>query len=865
MMIHKKILNALLLIVLVGGGVMFALPPVTYSQGDTPSVEGLDILFLVDQSGSMGGEAFGASPIDVPAPNDPLNLRFEAIQFALSTLVDYKTNLIPTVQLRMAVINFGDSPQLTLDWTEIHNEAEWGATRDTILETLSVDRFGNTNLGNTDFVEAFEAVDDTFDLLPNDGHQRVIIVLTDGQPCVPDQFTCGQAEAEQAEMDELILFNSRSFPSDQYAIYVMAIDDNGDLWSTRQQDWQAITGIEERATRVATSAEVSQRFSEILRELISTTTSTSNPEATLLRCDPTRDEYIDILPFTKSIHIDLFKNEASPSQMVVRQPDGSIVDNAFPTVTVTNANGAIEEWDISSPVPGKWAFRPCSEEDELRAELEIINTQVMASMPNITFSRFENAIFSFTVVDENNRPLPSYPAPYTLDIQLSALFPDGTVQPLTATDIGNREYESSLLLDQSGIYTIQLRIETVAPDGSSYIIYETDRLGTISTEDIQVTVTALPSGEYKAGETAPIVIQVQDINNTAIDVDALELRVQLLGTDTQAIELVHTDTGLYTGLVTFIEAGYFTIAVEARYSLEATWKTLDSNTINVIASRLIQLVFVTPPTDLELERSTGLPFFFETPNKLEIELKTINADDQTSFDFLRFSQNPDHSLQLIIKDGNGDNVNVTLHSDNNQPGVYQAIIHELKTTGDWTITASISGELNDVYVIDPSHNTVSRKVTVLHNPLQLPFMVGLGLLGIIALGGSGYFVMAQVKRRQYPCVGDLQIVQIEDRNGRLRESIVFDMNLTAKHSNRIVLGRRQLRSLPPSCKVTKIVIACSDSNMSARKQISVSIYSRRKTVTSNKLLSPSSSYRICAMTEGHLEIRKDPRHQRGLF
>jgi len=50
------------------------------AQEHPPAYSGVDILFLVDQSGSMSGEAFGEPEREA---TDPLNLRFDAAQYAL--------------------------------------------------------------------------------------------------------------------------------------------------------------------------------------------------------------------------------------------------------------------------------------------------------------------------------------------------------------------------------------------------------------------------------------------------------------------------------------------------------------------------------------------------------------------------------------------------------------------------------------------------------------------------------------------------------------------------------------------------------------------------------------------------------------
>ncbi|MEM6284561.1 MAG: VWA domain-containing protein, partial [Chloroflexota bacterium] len=71
------------------------------ATAQTNTYQGIDLLFLVDQSGSMGGVESGA------AATDPLALRFEAVQYALTTLSEYRRVVPSDTTLRMAVVNFG--------------------------------------------------------------------------------------------------------------------------------------------------------------------------------------------------------------------------------------------------------------------------------------------------------------------------------------------------------------------------------------------------------------------------------------------------------------------------------------------------------------------------------------------------------------------------------------------------------------------------------------------------------------------------------------------------------------------------------------------------------------------------------------
>ena len=115
-------------------------------QAQTATFAGLDVIFLVDQSGSMGGTAFGCNEVACRNPTDPLGLRFQAVQYATDTLGEYRVGIAPNVPMRLAVVSFGDSAKVTLDWTQIASPvADWDTQRTQLLNQLSEAVFRGDN------------------------------------------------------------------------------------------------------------------------------------------------------------------------------------------------------------------------------------------------------------------------------------------------------------------------------------------------------------------------------------------------------------------------------------------------------------------------------------------------------------------------------------------------------------------------------------------------------------------------------------------------------------------------------------------------------------------------------------------------
>lgn len=141
---------------------------------------GMDIIFLIDQSSSMGGEGKRAEAI--PHSNDPLQLRIEASNFVVNWLVNNKLGLCKDVIHQIAILSFGeevvqDLPPSIIDPGDF-SQAE-------VLQSELASKIVPHNLGTTDHALAFESAAELFDDFSSIGggpRKRVIVMLTDGQP-----------------------------------------------------------------------------------------------------------------------------------------------------------------------------------------------------------------------------------------------------------------------------------------------------------------------------------------------------------------------------------------------------------------------------------------------------------------------------------------------------------------------------------------------------------------------------------------------------------------------------------------------------------------------------------------------------------
>lgn len=137
-------------------------PPQQGMPGD--SCDALDIIFLVDQSDSM-------------VDSDPNNQREYAIEAMIDHLAFLKLNRCQEVQHRIAVISFSREAEVDLEFRNVEPDDN--------PELKSAIQATNSPWTNPQdaFREALRIFNDTDQL--GGVRKRVIIFITDGQPCVP--------------------------------------------------------------------------------------------------------------------------------------------------------------------------------------------------------------------------------------------------------------------------------------------------------------------------------------------------------------------------------------------------------------------------------------------------------------------------------------------------------------------------------------------------------------------------------------------------------------------------------------------------------------------------------------------------------
>lgn len=447
--------------------------------------DGADVIFMVDQSGSMGGVEFQSEAPGRPA-TDPDNMRFLTVEFGIDWVGNFRAAqaaLGNDLDIHVGAVYFGgvsneigsrEVTEVALPLTPItaENPAEWQGERDSLMSQVGLDAFGYRNLGNTDFIAGFEQV--LAEMRPADSRRlQLVIVLTDGAPCAPDRFSdrsCATASDQINHMDDLHTLVNQAFESTNQHIYTIALDANSAYWPRFENAWRSIT--DDSAERLDDPRDMGVRLNDILEgyfvglEDDSGGVTEAAPAVRPLAPNQTQRLYQDglvgwdVLPYQQLMTVTLFKTDRA-ARLTVLDPNSASVSVNRADVFVTGEDTLIETWQIANPMPGRWVFGSRLDTQGLYADLS----------PNFRLT-FVRALFSFhqplnqqqeylkfeytiNVTDANGAALVTYPNDiYQLVGDVHVTRPDGIVVDVPITSSGNPgEYHAEFTPFSDGLYS----------------------------------------------------------------------------------------------------------------------------------------------------------------------------------------------------------------------------------------------------------------------------------------------------------------------------------------------------------------------------------------------------------------------------
>jgi hypothetical protein len=481
--VYRRIIISLMLLVW-----LLAVPSLTmvracpFSDSPEPDAQeecyALDIVFLIDQSTSMGGDR-------ETAPNDPTDQRVEAARWALNRLGYDHLFLCPAAVHRMGVISFGGDrdPSTIVDLELVETEIDpdpaaalelWQQRREGLKEEIETRDLDSTDI-KTAFAEAKRMFDDA---PPLEGvpRRRAIILLSDGQPCVR---SLGCVYGEWAfpiatYMDEMQDQIDRDFPFDPDAledstyIWLVALNVERPMPSYVANTWEEIVGSHggEVIPLSVNRADIPDAFYRILREL-----APWGPGAWEVRCG--RPVYVD--PYLETATFHLFRDDESLRVSIEYQKGGQTLsvqggegDVAAMGLQDYAADGPNEMYHFRGPEPGLWTitsdncdrlvawFEPLFVEAYLTEPQEPLP---LYDEPGSSHDPYDPHYLSYRVVEKKTGdPFPEHPD-YPLSIESVITAPDGRTSSLELYQESDGVFVSSepLPVDQVGEYTFETR------------------------------------------------------------------------------------------------------------------------------------------------------------------------------------------------------------------------------------------------------------------------------------------------------------------------------------------------------------------------------------------------------------------------
>jgi len=364
-----------------------------YEQTGSP----IDIILLLDQSNSMSG-------YQNESPTDPNNIRVEASKYFITNL-SRRSESVP--YLRIGLINFGTdiSKENIENLTEVKSDLDDPNTKELI------DSIKPLSLQYTSFIKAFRAAYDQFKTYKTYELKRkpVLVVFTDGEPDDTRNLKMS------GYFNELDSFFKDYLQKIGCSIFMIGIDNTGEVWAKSVSYWQKIIGAD-NIFKIESMDDLFSQYNEIIQKLFYLPITTPDVFTRSLEFDvqPYLEEIqFDIYPETKEIAVDIIDSE----NRKISESDPDVKVKEYPTYKTVI---------VSSPLPGKWKYEIIKGQGKVKIYKTLIPNKMSLVSPSSeqVLGRPFNIIFAFLKSDGSEvQLLPEYPLVFSGKL----IHPDGTM------------------------------------------------------------------------------------------------------------------------------------------------------------------------------------------------------------------------------------------------------------------------------------------------------------------------------------------------------------------------------------------------------------------------------------------------------
>lgn len=678
MNLNRKLLFVTL--IWLAGGLLFWLASALTPQvhADTPpTCSELQIVFLIDQSGSMGGAKSGS---DVhPAANDPDELRFYAAENALNLLGPLRYGSHPDATVRAAMVNFGSRPEPGFPWTTITatNDIEWNKQFAALSPAVQASRWITRNLGGTNFVRAFQAAGSLFSqVTPKVGNcpTRAIILLTDGKPEVSKQEDSNFTVANH--FTELRNYLTQNLSGTE--LYVVAISQDA-YWTDTEPYWEQIAGDPQRLIFLPNANDVPAKFTALMKTLTDKLIGTEVYTQTVCPGDVTVPPYLQWVSFI------LYKTSGQNDHLQIADAKGTINQSRSDvTYHVDGFDGPVEKIQINQPLPGKWSISTLRPRAKCDLDMLYITAigRLVAPDPKVDLPlQYTRIPIAFTIGDAAGGAMPDYGAGYYLKIQAQVKDASG-VDNLSVSSSGRNTYTGQYLPIEPGAHELQVFASTL--DTGKVITVVNQPIASFRVDQAKLVFVDGPQAT-SLPQYSPISITLAIAGQNQKPAH-LDLPVTVEASVTQGeqnpnpMKVTEMPDGRFTGSFIPPQPGAYRLTYQASVNLPDNSKRLIGNgetSFNIYPTTPIKAIVVSPNTG-----SSGSFEALSLPGQSKGLIFEVQLADQANKP-LEPGQVVDGDLMNVFKlritDSNrNDRSSELVLSSTAQPGLFRA---EGKTLG----------------------------------------------------------------------------------------------------------------------------------------------------------------------------------------
>lgn len=786
------------------------LQPTPPSQ--TSNCDELQVIFIADQSSSMGGYT-DENGIYHP-PTDPGDLRFEGPEFGVGRLILAHSSGYRDATIKVAAINFGTQPQVLLPWTEITptNRQDADDFRDDLGPVFDPvpSMIYTVPGGAVEQAASLFAQQDSLRPQVDGCPRRLVILITDGLP-----FNDEAGFNWEAHLDDLAAYTTRYMPFPDYRLFVIGVDANDAFYEETLARWSAVTGNPDQVLLARSSQEMASLLARIIGEALPTITGTGAARGCI-----DEDSALTVPPYMQEIEISLIKIDPN-LHLEVRDSTGRLLDDSQDDVEVTGTDDSIETMLVTGPQPGRWEVLtelPPESVDQCLVEYVAIAAEAKGVEPvdGARSLRFQTVPITFQIEDGAGQPLPDYnDQRYDLQMDVALSFEDaGDEQVLSLGANPGQRYQGDIIPIHEGAVAVDVQATALDDDGQSYPIltgaishFRVDPVYFIQREGPDRTLSI---AEYS---TLPLEYAVVDAGDRVVKLDApVEVELTHIGPEGNVLEppSLLENGGVYSATLALDEAGPHTLIYTATVQIPAQGNqpataialASDETTFDVFPVTLLRAEFVGPSSHVATD-----PFL--RPTGIQAQVRLVDEDGRPVSPASTGVADPTQIFKLEVRDSDGEIVleGADQLVTTGEPGVFRLKSNELGI-GEYALSVEPIAE------VDERHAWAETEWTASAAGLINTYFYGVAGAATAVVALLATIIAGQVRVRQHPLSGSVRIYekrQVASLDGASLEPQERALaTVTLPNKNKYVFR-------PNAGGINKVVLTCPNEQISSAK------------------------------------------------